>query len=290
LTLTRRASRLSCRELASSAANRASILRKELSKRSYRAVPDRDLQQEPARNPPLASTASSRPPSNLHSKRHFRQTTPIILVNSAEPPNSSFDISRGFELDPATGFQYAQSLTPAAPFQQLGAEPFVDQGFGPPTSSSSSDHLGFTDPSVLSPLQMPPKQTNVHAELVMHYFNNVRRVQPFFAGEALTDVTYSAVVEEPRGAVTLAICALADLHLKQMRVSQGLEVVNQNLENSSTTAGGQTTTLTLPCISSACRSCRGETATGRRPSTSSANGSSKRTCTTLRIRGWLSSA
>jgi len=120
----------------------------------------------------------------------------LTLVNSAEPPNSSFDISRGFELDPATGFQYPQSLTPAAPFHQLEAEPFVDQGFGPPISSSS-DHLGFADPSVFSPFQMPPKQTDVHAEHVMHYFNNVRRVQPLFAGEALTDVTYSVSPPTP---------------------------------------------------------------------------------------------
>jgi hypothetical protein len=138
--------------------------------------------------------ASSSPPSNLHFKHHIRRATLIIFVNSAEPSNSSFDISRGFEPDPATGFHYAQSLTPAAPFQQLGAESF-DQGFGLP-ASSSSDHL-FTDPSVLSPFPMPPKQMNVHAELVMHYFNNVRRVQPFFAGEALTDITYSVSPPAP---------------------------------------------------------------------------------------------
>jgi hypothetical protein len=39
-------------------------------------------------------------------------------------------------------------------------------------------------------------------------------------------------VEEPHGAVTLAVCALADLHLKQMRISQGLEAPNQSSENS----------------------------------------------------------
>ena len=40
---------------------------------------------------------------------------------------------------------------------------------------------------------------------------------------------------EPRGAVTLAICALADLHSKQMRVSQGLEALNPSMESSTTT-------------------------------------------------------
>ena len=39
---------------------------------------------------------------------------------------------------------------------------------------------------------------------------------------------------EPRGAVTLAICALADLHSKQMRVSQGLEALNSSMESTTT--------------------------------------------------------
>ncbi|KAF8969160.1 fungal-specific transcription factor domain-containing protein, partial [Flammula alnicola] len=82
---------------------------------------------------------------------------------------------------------------------------------------------------------MPAGQSGGQEELVMHYFDNVRKVQPFFAGEALTDITYSAIVEEPHGAVTLAICALADLHLKQMRISQGLEAPNQASENSHAT-------------------------------------------------------
>ena len=43
------------------------------------------------------------------------------------------------------------------------------------------------------------------------------------------------MVGEPRGAVTLAICALADLHSKQTRVSQGLEAVNSSMESTTTT-------------------------------------------------------
>jgi len=68
----------------------------------------------------------------------------------------------------------------------------------------------------------------------MHYFSTVRKIQFFFA-EELTHYTYSAVVGEPRGAVTLAICALADLHSKQIRVSQGLEAVNSSMESTTTT-------------------------------------------------------
>lgn len=42
------------------------------------------------------------------------------------------------------------------------------------------------------------------------------------------------MVGEPRGAVTLAICALADLHSKQVRVSQGLEALNSSMESTTT--------------------------------------------------------
>ncbi|KIM40022.1 hypothetical protein M413DRAFT_446911 [Hebeloma cylindrosporum] len=147
--------------------------------------------------------------------------------------NSSFDISRGYEFDPTTNFHFPHTLSSAEPFlHTLGPDSLVDQGFGLIHPSPSNDHLSFTDPSLITSFHSPG-QTNVHQELVMHYFDNVRKVQPFFAGEVQTDITYSAVVEEPRGAVTLAVCALADLHLKQMRISQGLEVPNHSSENSS---------------------------------------------------------
>jgi len=83
LTLTRRASRLSCRKLASSAANRVTILYKHrLCKyQSNGALLNgpRHPQREPAKTPLLVSTASGSPPSNLHSpilsRHHFRRTT-----------------------------------------------------------------------------------------------------------------------------------------------------------------------------------------------------------------------
>ncbi|KAF9532466.1 fungal-specific transcription factor domain-containing protein [Crepidotus variabilis] len=71
-------------------------------------------------------------------------------------------------------------------------------------------------------------------DLVMHYFQNVRELQFLFAGETLNDVTCTAVCNEAQGAVSLAVCALADLHLKQLRVSQGLEAPMQSSDHSST--------------------------------------------------------
>lgn len=40
------------------------------------------------------------------------------------------------------------------------------------------------------------------------------------------------IVQEPRGAVTNAVCALANLHFTRMRVAQGLEAPDPNPEHS----------------------------------------------------------
>jgi len=40
------------------------------------------------------------------------------------------------------------------------------------------------------------------------------------------------IVEEPRGAVTNAVCALAALHYRRMRIAQGLEAPDPNPEHS----------------------------------------------------------
>jgi hypothetical protein len=115
-----------------------------------------------------------------------------LFVDSAGASHSSFDISRGYEFDPTTtNFHFTHSLSSAAPFLHTLPDSLVDQGFGLLNPSPSSDHLSFTDPSLISSFHVPPGQTNVHEALVMHYFDNVQRVQPFFAGEILTDITYS---------------------------------------------------------------------------------------------------
>ncbi|KAF8150823.1 fungal-specific transcription factor domain-containing protein [Crassisporium funariophilum] len=218
-----------------------------------RGQPRHNPMQVPShRGLPLPRQTSNRNGISVNQNRSefepFRQTIDApysqnhnghLLPGMPGASNSSFDQISNFNdvYDHATGFPYPQSLSSAsssyhAPLQ----DPLNDQGFSLFQTSSTSEHLGFLDPSsVVSPYHAPSGQSAVHEELVMHYFTNVRKVQFFFAGDALTDITYTAVLEEPRGAVTLAICALADLHSKQMRVSQGLEAPNQNSENSSTT-------------------------------------------------------
>ncbi|KAF8206156.1 fungal-specific transcription factor domain-containing protein [Mycena galopus ATCC 62051] len=66
----------------------------------------------------------------------------------------------------------------------------------------------------------------------IYYFEHVRKVQYIFAGNTVTNVTCSMIVQEPRGAVTNAVCALASLHYTRMRVAHGFEAPDTNPEHS----------------------------------------------------------
>jgi hypothetical protein len=128
---------------------------------------------------------------------------------------------------------YSPSMSSSVSTFPVGPDALADQFpiFAP--QSIGNDHLGFLEPpSAISPFVVPVGQTALHEELVMHYFDHVCKMQFTFAGEIFTNVTYTAVMDEPRGAVTHAICALADLHSTQMRVSQGLEAPNPHPETS----------------------------------------------------------
>jgi len=165
----------------------------------------------------------------------FAQNHGHLMASITATPNPGYDqlstFSDGF--DTSASFPYPPSVPPSTTsYPGSLIDPLNDPSFSLFTTSSTNEHLGFLEP--LSPYLAPPGQTVVHEELVMHYFSNVRKIQFIFA-EELTDYTYSAVLGEPRGAVTLAICALADLHSKQMRVSQGLEALNSSMESSTTT-------------------------------------------------------
>ncbi|KAF8896476.1 fungal-specific transcription factor domain-containing protein [Infundibulicybe gibba] len=87
-------------------------------------------------------------------------------------------------------------------------------------------------PAVFHPLS---GQNSIQGDHVMYYFEHVRKVQYIFAGNTFTNVTYSLIVQEPRGAVTNAVCALASLHFTRMRVAQGLEAPDPNPEHSNAT-------------------------------------------------------
>ncbi|KAF8813342.1 hypothetical protein BYT27DRAFT_7180822 [Phlegmacium glaucopus] len=193
--------------------------------------------------PASSRSASSRSGSSNHTEFdsfHNLVEPPFVQNHSGHlmagmpgANNSGFDqlttFSDGF--DPSLNFPYPPSL-PTSSYPGPLIDPLNDPNFSLFNTSSTNEHLSFLEP--LSPYLVSPVQTAVHEELVMYYFSNVQKIQIFFA-EELTDATYAAVVGEPRGAVTLAICALADLHSKQMRVSQGLEALNSSMESSTTT-------------------------------------------------------
>ncbi|KAJ6507912.1 fungal-specific transcription factor domain-containing protein [Mycena vitilis] len=86
-----------------------------------------------------------------------------------------------------------------------------------------------------SPEQAIPMFTG-HSSLqenhCIYYFEHVRKMQYIFAGNTVTNVTCSMIVQEPRGAVTNAVCALASLHYTRMRVAQGLEAPETSPEQS----------------------------------------------------------
>ncbi|KIK66589.1 hypothetical protein GYMLUDRAFT_157062 [Collybiopsis luxurians FD-317 M1] len=75
-------------------------------------------------------------------------------------------------------------------------------------------------------------QNSIQEDHVMYYFENVRSAHFFFASNTTTNITYSLIVQEPRGAVTNAVCALANLHFSRRRVAEGLEPPDFNIQHS----------------------------------------------------------
>ncbi|KAF9560751.1 hypothetical protein CPC08DRAFT_750332 [Agrocybe pediades] len=150
---------------------------------------------------------------------HNSNMNPSHLLNAGlhTSASSSYeDLLRLDPYDPSTSY-----LQPSLVNPPLIQDSLLD--FGLLLQPSGNDML-FPDPTLLPP---PPSQSQeefaAQEGLVVYYFDNVHRMQSCFGGKELNDITYAAIVDEPRGAVTLAVCALAELHCRQTRVSQGLE-------------------------------------------------------------------
>jgi hypothetical protein len=103
-----------------------------------------------------------------------------------------------------------------------------------PHTASTNSHQFQLDMPVPSTGHgfVPVGQSTLQGEYVVYYFEHVRRLQYIFAGHAITNVTYSMILQDPHGAVTNAVCALAALHSKRMRIAQGLETPDANPNNS----------------------------------------------------------
>jgi hypothetical protein len=126
--------------------------------------------------------------------------------------------------------------------------PSTDMSF--PPSTLSPPELGNFDFSLTVPFTFEsqpqrvassPGPNAVQQEHVLYYFEHVRKMQFIFAGSNLvTNIIYSVrpsmcglpypltettfltqiILEEPQGAVTNAVCALASLHSSRMQVAQ----------------------------------------------------------------------
>ncbi|KDQ57064.1 hypothetical protein JAAARDRAFT_207410 [Jaapia argillacea MUCL 33604] len=75
-------------------------------------------------------------------------------------------------------------------------------------------------PEAHAPAELAHDHSSVEGEHVIYYFQHVQKLQYPFSDSALTDALYRMVVQQPRGAVTNAICALASLHYTLSHASQ----------------------------------------------------------------------
>ncbi|KAF8907283.1 fungal-specific transcription factor domain-containing protein [Gymnopilus junonius] len=208
--------------------SRAGLIRGQPRHNPMQMHSQRGMQQ--IRPPTLHTASAHNTRSTLESLHHtvepsfIQNHTANHLVSGMPTPITPFDDFSGTfdNFDQSANVFWSQ---PALFNPSVGADFLGNDFLNPPTNESL-----FAEQSMISPHQVQ----SGHEELVMHYFNNVQKVQPFFAGEALRDATYAAILDEPRGAVTLAICALADLHIKQTRIDKGLEAPNPSFENSTT--------------------------------------------------------
>jgi hypothetical protein len=150
---------------------------------------------------------------------------PHLPLASFNVPNiNTVDLNSSF-------FHYSPPST--TPISSSSANPL---GFDFQHVSTTQENSGFEfdlhSPSPAPNIPLLSGQNSIQGEHVIYYFEHVRKVEYIFAGNAVTNVTYSLIVQEPRGAVTNAVCALASLHYTRMRVAQGLEAPDSNPEPS----------------------------------------------------------
>ena len=104
-----------------------------------------------------------------------------ITLGSA---NSSYDdLSRFEPFDPSTSFFPQTALFNPSLMQ----DSLVEFSFLQP---SPNDML-FPDPTLLPPTQSPQGDFAAQESLVVHYFDNVHKMQSCFGGKELNDITYA---------------------------------------------------------------------------------------------------
>ncbi|KAJ7096534.1 fungal-specific transcription factor domain-containing protein [Mycena belliarum] len=141
------------------------------------------------------------------------------------PPHSALPQPAPTDFDDAGLFAYP--TPPPAPTD--GAIPALDFDFAQlgAAGDCAFDFAVRAAESEPEPESLPPPHFAGHSSLqdnhCVYYFAHVRRVQHLFAGAAVANATCSMVLQDPRGATTHAVCALASLHYTRLRVAHGLE-------------------------------------------------------------------
>ncbi|KIY69100.1 hypothetical protein CYLTODRAFT_421025 [Cylindrobasidium torrendii FP15055 ss-10] len=135
-----------------------------------------------------------------------------------------------------SSMDFGGSLFPYVPqSSSINSEPGLDMdSMDLFATGHESDGFDFNvrPPSPVTHIPLLAGQTSIQEEHVRYFFENVRTTVYRLGGHALTNATYSIIVQDPRGALTNAVCAISSLHFTRMRVAQGLEAPDPHPEHS----------------------------------------------------------
>ncbi|KAF7328049.1 Zn(2)-C6 fungal-type domain-containing protein [Mycena kentingensis (nom. inval.)] len=179
----------------------------------------------------------------------------------ADLMSTALDFEDGFDLDLG---QFNDAFDVGAPYPDESAaaqfpdhQEHIDSLFRPAedseeeevSASMSAFDFGYgrvvggvdalqlqSDTNALSPADNISPLLAGHSSLQdnqnLYYFEHARKVHFVFGGNSISNVTYSMIDAQPRGAVSNAVCALGSLHDTHMRVSHGLKAPDSNPEHS----------------------------------------------------------
>ncbi|KAL0060184.1 hypothetical protein AAF712_013031 [Marasmius tenuissimus] len=175
------------------------------------------------------------------------QTTPSLPFGSPEPDLNTLSIS---------GSSSSSLLSPNVGTSSLSNGLGTGMGLGGGTGSTMGMGMGMgmgvgmnmgggfggggggggfdysNDVQTVPEIPILSGQNSIQESHVMYYFENIRRVHFILSNSAVMNTTFELIVQEPRGALTNAVCALASLHYTRLRVAQGLEAPDPNPEHS----------------------------------------------------------
>ncbi|KAK1221936.1 hypothetical protein PQX77_015226 [Marasmius sp. AFHP31] len=112
----------------------------------------------------------------------------------------------------------------------MGMSMNMGGGFGGGGGSGGFDY--GNDVQTVREIPILSGQNLIQESHVMYYFENIRRAHFIMSNSAVMNTIFKLIVQEPRGALTNAVCALASLHYTRLRVAQGLEAPDPNPEHS----------------------------------------------------------